>query len=736
MVCTFKLLVLGKERVLKFNCSGCERGASIERSEACMREVVRAIIENSDVSAIVLADVYEREYSGSSLEALKEVADFLKSCKHWPFAHLTPNDCDRCGQERRKKLDQILDLLPGDPARALSELRIVFGETRARAERGAKRCRECHAAFIDRSIKPMLSSLERTKLVKDSRGREGYAKVLRPLIRPCFLTSRLAIEPPSGGVLVDAYKLDGSEVKIYRLPEQLQHLYFVVPPEYSLPREQVSLLNLARQLLLERTPSLDPEPLRARGQLERLGEELMAELVVNDKLEVSEEEVKRLAIHLARFTAGFGLIENLLTDARVQDIYIDAPVGRTPVHIYHRDYEECITNIYLTPDDAEALVSRFRAISGRPFSEADPVLDLNINDIRVAAIGHPLSPAGIALALRRHKSTPWTLPQFVRAKFLTPHAAGLLSLLVDSQASLLVAGSRGAGKTSLLSALLLELLPKFRIISIEDTLELPIERLRELGFKVQALRVQSAVSSAGAELRAEDALRAALRLGESVLIVGEVRGNEARTLYEAMRVGAAGNSVMGTIHGATTRDVFERVVHDLNISPSSFKATDAIVVASPIRPRGSVARVRRVVQVAEVRKGWSDDPAKEGGFLDLMSYDAASDELKPTRALIALKSELLRGISRKWGMEPEEVFQNLELRAKFQGALVEAAGELGKPELLEAEFVVRSNLAWHALLEGQLERGRIDYGEIFERWREWLHGVTIEISQGCEIEKT
>jgi len=415
----------------------------------------------------------------------------------------------------------------------------------------------------------------------------------------------------------------------------------------------------------------------------------------------------------------------LLSDERVQDIYIDAPIGRSPVHIYHGEHEECLTNIYLSAEDIESIISRFRAISGRPFSEADPVLDLNLPEFgaRVAAIGPPLSPEGLALAIRRHKLTPWTLPQFIRNRFLTPEAAGLLSLLVDSQASILIAGSRGAGKTSLLGALMLEILQKYRIISIEDTAELPITQLRALGFKVQSLRVQSAVGRSETEMRAEDALRAALRLGESVLVIGEVRGSETKTLYEAMRVGAAGNSVMGTIHGATTRDVFDRVVYDLNIPPTSFKATDAIVVPAPIRPSGSTSRTRRVVQITEIGKDWKDDPINEGGFIDLMKYDAIKDKLEQTPYLA--KSQLIANIAKKWGTKPAEILKNLELRMKIHKTLVETAADTKNQKLLEAEFVARSNNLLHELLEEQLGRKRmVDYDKIFEDWRMWLEEGT------------
>ena len=734
MSCERSVVRLGDERVLRFKCGACEHGTSIEESEVCMREVVRALAKHPEVSAVVLAGIYEREYRGPSLDELKQIAKIFRACEHWSFAHLVPTDCKRCEPERRQKLGGALDAIPGDPAHARRELELIVRELRTRSKRGAEKCRRCRVNFIERALTPTLSSLGRVKLGGISRkSREGYAKILRALIRPCFIGSRLALEPPAGAELVDAYLVGGSEIRIYRLRDELQHLYLLIPPEHRLPHEHVLLMHRARQELLEQHPELEPDPLRAREQLEHQGADLMAKLVVDEKFDVAREDVEELAKHLARFTAGLGVLEPLLADARVQDIYIDAPVGRSPIHIYHQDYEECLTNIYLTPDDAESLISRFRAISGRPFSEADPVLDLNLGGVRVAAIGHPLSQGGLAFALRRHKPTPWTLPQFVRVGFMTPYAAGLLSLLVDAQASLLVTGSRSAGKTSLLGGLMLELLPKFRLITLEDTSELPIEHLRTLGFKVQSLRVQSAVSGTSVELRAEDALKAALRLGESVLVVGEVRGPETKVLYEAMRVGAAGNSVMGTIHGATARDVFERVVYDLGISPSSFKATDAIVVVAPIRPRGGVSRRRRLVQVTEVRKGWRGDPVAEGGFEDLMGYDPAKDRLEPKRALTRGESELIAGIARKWGTGPREVLRNLELRAEVQRELVRKAAELGKPELLDAQFSVRSNLALHALLEEQIRRKRVDYREIFRRWRDWLTSSTRKTSQGCEV---
>src|SRR3989337_3453375 len=117
-------------------------------------------------------------------------------------------------------------------------------------------------------------------------------------------------------------------------------------------------------------------------------------------------------------------------------------------------------------------------------------------------------------------------------------------------------------------------------------------------------------------------------MGDSSLIIGEVRSDEARSLYEAMRVGALANVVAGTIHGDSHYGVYDRVVNDLGVPKTSFKATDIVIVANPIRSADGLHRWRRVTQVTEVRKHWETDPLTENGFVDLMKYDSKKDELQ------------------------------------------------------------------------------------------------------------
>jgi len=300
-------------------------------------------------------------------------------------------------------------------------------------------------------------------------------------------------------------------------------------------------------------------------------------------------------------------------------------------------------------------------------------------------------------------------------------AAGFLSFLIDGQASLLIAGSRGSGKTSLLSACVFEIPQRFRLLSIEDTPEIPIGDLQHLGYKIQSLITKSITTSTlSTEVDPTDALRTALRLGESVLILGEVRGVEAKVLFEAMGVGAAGNLIMGTIHGSTTRDVYERVVYDIGVPATSFKAVDAVVISAPIRSEGGVERKRRVVQVSEITKiGWSTTPDPEKIFQDVMLYNTSKDELCTTDLLDMGQSQVIQTIAKKWGITVEKALENIQLRTDMKKTIVEH-GKI-HPQLLEASTIRdANNMFWMCLEESKQRFDQVDYDDVRTRWMKWF----------------
>ena len=366
--------------------------------------------------------------------------------------------------------------------------------------------------------------------------------------------------------------------------------------------------------------------------------------------------------------------------------------------------------------------------SGRPLDEANPVLDTDLvfdrARARVSAITQPLSPDGLAYAIRRHRDQPWTLPLFIREKMINSFGAGLLSFMIDGSRTLLIAGTRSSGKTSLLGSLMLEIMPKFRTIVIEDTLELPTDALRKVGYDILRMKVRSALVKGTTEIEASEGIRTSLRLGDSALIVGEVRSEEAKALYEAMRVGALANVVAGTIHGDSPYGVFDRVVNDLNVPATSFKATDLILIANPIKTADGLHAKKRVTGLTEVRKHWNKDPLEEGGFVDLLKYNVDKDELEPSDELINGESEIIKSIAgsvKGWAGNWDAVYDNVLLRVKVKQEIVEIAKKLKREDILEHKFNVLSNTAFHRISDKVREEVGLPISDrVFPEWKNWL----------------
>lgn len=420
-----------------------------------------------------------------------------------------------------------------------------------------------------------------TGLAEAAARADGYDDALRPAVGPSVARSRVRLRPPADASLLDRRELpSGATVRLYETPEGTR--YHLTPVAHALDSSAAATLASAYDCL-------------ARGRVE--GGSRAPGRAVRHVADDSTP-VETLTDVLRQYTRGNGVLDDLFSDPRVTDVAASAPVEENAVRVTV-DGERLRTNVRLTADGAAALASRFRRASGRAFSRATPALDAAVTrpdgtKVRVAGVTAPASD-GIGFAFRAHGDDAWTLPGLVAAGTLSADAAALLSVAAERGSAALVAGTRGAGKTTLLGSLLWELPAATRLVTVEDTPELPVEALRENGRDVQPLTVE--LDGGAGSFSPDDALRTALRLGDGALVVGEVRGEEAGTLYEAMRVGAHGNAVLGTIHGDSAAAVRERVVSDLGVPESAFGATDLVVTCARDGPD------RRVERIEEVRTG-------------------------------------------------------------------------------------------------------------------------------------
>ncbi|MFO8115814.1 MAG: ATPase, T2SS/T4P/T4SS family [Halorubrum sp.] len=513
---------VGDRVVLAVDAEDCPGRGDLAESPDCLATVVEALSERD-------ADVIrthhrgrERAYAGRAAACLVAAGRFR----------------DRVGFHETRLADRVLR----DPV----------GAAREAAGRGG----------------PPARIVAETGLAAVVDGADEIGDVLRAHVGPRIAAARIATAPPPEAALLDRWELDtGAIVRLYEGSGPLR-TYHLTPPVRELDDGAIERLEAAKRRLLDRSTGDDRAPGRAVRAVAEEGDPLST-----------------LTEVLRRHTRGYGAFEHVFADARVSDATLSAPVTKNPLRVVV-DGERCRTNVRLPPEGAATLASRLRRTSGRGFSRASPTLDATLEAVagrvRVAATTDPASD-GLSFAFRRGDPDAWTLARLADAGTITPTAAGLLSVAVERGVTGLVAGGRGAGKTTALGALLWELPAETRSILIEDIPELPVSAMTAAGRDAQRLRVGD-----GAEPSPSDAVRTALRLGGGALVVGEVRGEEARALYEAMRVGAAGETVLGTIHGEDPAAVRERVISDLGVSSSSFAATDLIVSLDNHRVDGIV----------------------------------------------------------------------------------------------------------------------------------------------------
>jgi len=716
---------------------------SVEDNEAVMGLAIDAIIDVGEITTIVFFQKRDYEYDYSQTKILVEIAklykELLKQKDLFKITNISSEGAfTQAFSQRYLELQNIVfRRLKEDPIGAYVQLKRQLRREEIDKENAKLVAHEKKYILL---LKYIISLLDKTKLIAIVKpylaghkpGDRGlYQRIFSPTIRPDFMFAKLMADFPLEAEEIDSYIIkDDTEVTVFKVPETVQYLYHVLPPEFKLDEEQYEVLDIARRVMAEHKPTKSEfvNPERMREVFYNIGHDLIEELLQYRNVHLIEKEVAKLTRILVRYTVGFGLIEVLLSDEKIQDVSINSPAGSIPIFIVHQDYDDCKTNIIPTVKEVESWATKLRLMSGRPLDEANPILDTELElpgaSTRVSAVTKPLDPTGLAFSFRRHRDKPWTLPLFIKYKMINPFAAGLISFLVDGTRTLLICGTRSSGKSSFLSAVLVEVMRKYRIITIEDTLELPTTHLRKLGYNIQPLQVASSLTKTSTEMTASDGIRSTLRLGDSALIVGEVRSEEAKALYEAMRVGAAANTVAGTIHGDSPYGIYDRVVNDIGVPSTSFKATDVIIVANPIRSADGLHKFRRVTQITEVGKDWVHDPLIEHGFTDLMKYDPKTDELKISPELKNGESEILKTIAsniKDYANNWDAIWENIELRAKIKMAQVEMAEKTGNPELLEASFTVLCNDYFHKFSDSvKEETGRLDAKRIFYEWNEWL----------------
>jgi len=363
---------------------------------------------------------------------------------------------------------------------------------------------------------------------------------------------------------------------------------------------------------------------------------------------------------------GHGRIGPLMRDERLEEIMVNGI--NVPVFVVHRRHGMCQTNIVFERlEPLNDIIHWLAHYVGREINEQAPLLDAHMPDGSRANVAiPPAAPYGPALTIRKFKKTPYNVLDLIALGSISTELAAFLWVCVEgfglSPVDLVVAGGAGSGKTTLMNALAMFIPKTERVVTVEDTLELNFEFIENW----VPMEASTTTLVSLNHLSMGSLLKNSLRMRPDRVIVGEVRGEEAETLFVAMDIGLDGS--MGTIHANNARETTIRLMDaPMNVPVRMIPLLNLIVVCNRIydRKRGMI---RRVTQVSEV-SGIEGDLVQLG---DIFTYDITNDLIKRTDYPIILTEK----IAKECGITKKRINTELLIREKvLQYLLVKGVKE-------------------------------------------------------------
>ncbi|MEL9970117.1 type II/IV secretion system ATPase subunit [Metallosphaera sp.] len=360
--------------------------------------------------------------------------------------------------------------------------------------------------------------------------------------------------------------------------------------------------------------------------------------------------------YLLRNMFGYNILTPLLADSKVEDISCSG-IG-LPIYVYHREYDYVPTNLVLSSemtvlnktirgsDLLDQLVLRLISLSGKTVSIANPIADgiLPKGDRIAATFRHEVSARGSSFVIRRFSERPITILDLMNSGVISAETAAYLWYSIDLRMSLMVIGVTGAGKTTMLGSILNLAKESLKIVSIED---IPEIRLAQENW-VQ-LYSRQAYGDSGKEISLMDLLKLSLRYRPDIIVVGEIRGAEAYTLFQALSTGHGGAT---TFHSYDSESAVKRLMNPpLNI-PSEWIPMNNIIInvrRLPVLIGDKIQLKRRVVAIDEIvtasdfRRVVNWDPKVDVHTVDLENAKVLRTRLEESgRSLEEVKDEISR----------------------------------------------------------------------------------------------
>lgn len=423
-------------------------------------------------------------------------------------------------------------------------------------------------------------------------------------------------------------------------------IYYVIEP--ILDEEETKALNFIREVIRNEDIEIPLELLKDKKSIETYLRRRSREIAKIYKLNLERDRLNKVIYYILRDSVGYGKLDVIMNDDMVEDVSCDG-VG-VPVYVWHRAYESMPTNIiFKSNEELESYIVRLVSMSGQQISVARPIAEGMLPEgFRLHALLSDVSRKGSSFTIRKFFVEPLTIIDLIKSGTISPELAGYFWLLIEYKRPIFIAGAMASGKTTLLNTLLSFVRPEMKIVTIEETPELNLVHENWV-----SLVIRPAYQVGVQEVSLFDLLKASLRMRPDYIVVGEVRGEEAYTFFQAIAVGHGG---LCTIHADNIDSVIKRLISKpMEVPLQLIPMVNSLVLMGRLK-RGDTI-IRRALDVEEVV---GINEKNEVVLSQAFQYNMKEDTINFTN-----KSIVVEKIAKFLQTDPSILFEEIKRRASI-----------------------------------------------------------------------
>jgi flagellar protein FlaI len=399
--------------------------------------------------------------------------------------------------------------------------------------------------------------------------------------------------------------------------QKKEHLYYTVEPELSTFEQMV--LETLYENILDTLTLYDTSDQNKATILENK----ILELIDGYSIQIDMASIHKILYYIKRDYIGYERIDPIMKDPDIEDISCDG--SKIPIFVYHRKYQNIKTSLSFEADKLDSFVMKLAQCCEKQISIGDPLINSTLPDgSRLnASLGKEVTFRGSTFTIRKFREHAFTPADLIKHGTYSSDILAYLWLAVENSKSIIFAGATAAGKTSTLNAISLFIPSMAKIISIEDTHELVLHHLNWIG---SVTRESFSKNTSAREIDMYELLRQALRQRPEYILVGEIRGKEAMTLFQAMNTG---HTTYSTMHADSINTVISRLEGDpINVPRVMIQALDILCIQMLVQVEEDKGgkRVRRLDSMIEFTG--VDPQTQDLRFNEVFTLDMKSDTFR------------------------------------------------------------------------------------------------------------